>query len=126
MKLSNLMIAAAVIALVFGLGFILAPAWMMSLYGLTLDAPGQWIGRYFGSALIGIAVASWQARNATKGEALRAIVLGYFVLSLTGLVVVILDRFMGSGNALVWINVLVYLFLTAGFGYFQFVKPVAA
>lgn len=126
MKLSTFMPIAAVIALVFGLGFILAPAGVMSLYGVTLDAAGQWVGRYFGSALIGIGIVNWQARNATQGEALRAIVLGFFVLSLTGLVVVILDRFIGSGNALAWLNVVIYLFLTAGFGYFQFVKTVAA
>jgi hypothetical protein len=49
-------------------------------------------------------------------------VLGFFVLGATGLVVAILDVIYGPGNALLWSTVVIYLFLTVGFGYFQFVK----
>ena len=123
MKLSTFMAIAAVIAFVFGLAFILVPAQVMSLYGVTLGAAGQWVGRYLGSAFIGIAVLTWFGRNATQGDARRAIVLGVFVLSVTGLIVAVLDTMYGSGNALVWSTVAIYLFLTVGFGYFQFAKP---
>jgi uncharacterized protein YjeT (DUF2065 family) len=126
MKLDTFMAIAAVLALVFGLAYILIPAQLMSLYGVTLEATGQWLGRYFGSALIGIGVLTWLARNATQGEALRAIILGDFVTSATGLVVAILDRIYGPGNALVWSTVAIYLFLTLGFGYFQFMKSSAS
>lgn len=123
MKLGTFMAIAAVLAFVFGLAFILVPAQLMAAYGVTLDAAGQWVGRYLGSAFIGIAVLTWLGRNATQSDALRAIVLGNFVLSVTGLVVAVLDRIYGSGNALVWSTVAIYLFLTVGFGYFQFAKP---
>ena len=123
MKRGTFMAIAAVLAFVFGLAFILVPAQLMSLYGVTLEAAGQWVGRYLGSAFIGIAVLTWLGRNATQGDALRAIVLGDFVLSVTGLVVAVLDRIYGPGNALVWSTVAIYLFLTVGFGYFQFAKP---
>jgi len=117
------MAIAAVIAFVFGLAFILVPAQVMSLYGVTLEGAGLWVGRYLGSAFIGIGVLIWLARKATEGHALRAIVLGAFVTSVTGLVVAVLDSIYGSGNALVWSTVAIYLFLTVGFGYFQFAKP---
>ena len=123
MKRGTFMAIAAVLAFVFGLAFILVPAQLMSLYGVTLDAAGQFVARYLGSAFIGIAVLTWLGRNATQGDALRAIVLGDSVLSVTGLVVAVLDRIYGSGNALVWSTVAIYLFLTVGFGYFQFAKP---
>ena len=126
MKLSTFMAIASVLALVFGLAFILVPAQTMALYGGTLDAVGQWIGRYLGSAFLGVAVLTWFARNAPEGGALRAIVLGNFVLSATGLVVAVLDGLYGSGNALVWSTVAIYLFLTLGFGYFQFAKPAGS
>jgi hypothetical protein len=48
--------------------------------------------------------------------------LGAFVLSATGLIVAVLDAILGVGNALLWLNVVVYLFLTLGFGYYQFLK----
>jgi hypothetical protein len=31
------------------------------------------------------------------------------------------DAFAGDGNALSWVTVVIYLFLTLGFAYFQFV-----
>ena len=126
MKLGTFMPIAAIIALVFGLAFILVPAQLMSLYGITLEPAGQWIARYLGSAFLGIAVLTWLGRNAAPGEALRAIVLGDFVISVTGLVVAVLHSIYGLGNALVWSIVAIYLFLTLGFGYFQFVKSATS
>ena len=126
MRLRTFMAIAAVLALVFGLAFILIPAQLMSLYGVTLEAGGQWVGRYLGSAFLGIGALTWLARNATQGEALRAIVLGDFVTSATGLVVAVLHGIYGPGNALLWSTVAIYLFLTLGFGYFQFVKPAGS
>ncbi len=126
MKLSTFMAIAAVIALGFGLAFILVPTQTMSLYGVALEEGGQWLGRYLGSAFIGIAVLTWLARKAPQGEALRAVVLGDLVLSGTGFIVAVLDIIYGSGNALVWSTVAIYLFLTLGFGYFQFAKPTPA
>jgi hypothetical protein len=126
MKRSTFMAIAAVLAVVFGLGFILVPEQLMSIYGITLETAGQWIGRYLGSAFIGIAVLTWFARDAEPGEGLRAVVLGDFVASVLGLVVAILNAITGTGNALVWSNVVIYLFLTVGFGYFRFVEGVGS
>ena len=126
MKLGTFMAIAAVIAFVFGLAFILVPVQTMSMYGETLDVGGQWVGRYLGSAFIGIAVVNWFARNAAQNGAKSAIVLGFFVLSITGLIVAVLHGLYGSGNALVWSTVVIYLFLALGFGYFQFTKPAGS
>lgn len=126
MKFSTFMAIAAVLAFLFGLGFLLLPEQVLASYGITLEAAGQWVGRYLGSAFLGISVVTWLAGNAEKGATLRAIVLGFFVLGATGLVVAILDLIYGEGNALAWSTVAIYLFLTVGFGYFQFVKPVGS
>lgn len=126
MKLNTFMAITAVIALVFGLGFLLFPAQLIESYGVTLGEPGRWVGRYLGAALIGISAVAWLARNAEQGAALRAIVLGDLVLAALLLVVAILDMLYGQGNVLLWLNIAVGLFLTVGFGYFQFVKPVGS
>ncbi len=126
MKLSTFMAIAAALALVFGLAFILVPTQTMSLYGVMLEAGGQWLGRFLGSAFIGIAVLTWRSRKAPQGDALRAVILGDFALSVTGLIVAVLDKISGPGNALVWSTVAIYVFLTLGFGYFQFAKPKPA
>ena len=123
MSRSTFMAIAAILAILFGLGFILAPALTWSLYGVTLEVPGQWMARYLGSAFIGFGVIKWLARNAEASEGLRAVLLGAFAIAVLGLVVAFLDAIRGMGNGLHWLNVVIYLFLAVGFGYFQFVKP---
>jgi hypothetical protein len=123
MKLGTFMAVAAVVALIFGLSFILAPVQTMSMYGTTLDIPGQYLGRYLGSAFLGIAVFTWFARNANpKDETLRAVLLGNVVLTITGFVVSLFDKFYGGGNNMAWSTVLIYFLLAVGFGYYRFVK----
>jgi hypothetical protein len=122
MKLGSFMTIAAVIALLFGLAFILIPVQLMATYGVTLEIAGQFVARYLGSAFIGIAVITWLARNAAMSDALRAVLLGGLAVSATGLVVAVLNAFSGASNALVWLNVVIYAFLAAGFGFFLFGK----
>ncbi len=124
MKLNVFMAIAALLALAFGLAFILVPAQLMSLYDITLEPGGQWIGRYLGSAFLGIGILTWLARDQVQGIGLRIVLVGDFVVSITGLAVAVLDALFGVGNALTWSTVAIYLFLTLGFGYFLFVKPV--
>jgi len=126
MKRSTFMVIASVVALVFGVAFLVVPAWLMSLYDVTLQPGGEWVARYFGSALTGIAVLTWLARKAPEGEALRAVLVGDLLLSLIGLVVAVLDALSGTANALVWLNVVIYLLLTSGFGYLLLGKPAGS
>ena len=121
MKFNTFLAIAAILAALYGLGFILIPAQTLALYGITLDVNGLFVARYLGSAFLGIAVLTWMARSLTAREALKPIILGDFVVSLTGLVVSVWDAFAGGGNVLSWATVVIYLFLTLGFGYFQFI-----
>ena len=123
MSRNTFMAIAAILALLFGLAFILVPAWTMTSYAITLDEAGQWMTRYLGSAFLGIGVLTWLAKGDEGSESLSAIMLGAFVLSITGLVVSFLDAASGHGNSLHWLNVVIYLFLTVGWGYFRFVSP---
>jgi hypothetical protein len=123
MKLGTLLTIGAVIATVFGLAFILFPTQTLALYGETLDETGQWIARYLGSAYLGIGIASWFARNVAQNGAMRAILVGFFVVNTSGLIVAVLDGLSGTGNALVWLNAAIFLLFALGFGYFLFIKP---
>ena len=122
MNLKTLFVITAVVAFIFGLGFILAPTASMRLYGVTLDASGQFLGRYLGAAFIGFAFLAWLCRNADVSMAHKAVVTAFFVATILGFIVALYDKFAGTGNALVWLNVIIYLFLAIGFGYFRFAK----
>jgi hypothetical protein len=126
MNRSKFMAVATVLALVFGLAFLLIPVQLVSLYDITLGPDGQWIARCLGSTFVGIAVATWSGRNSPQGEALRAIMLGDFALSSIGLVAALLYAVYGSANALVWSTAAIYAFVIVGFGYFQFIEPASS
>jgi hypothetical protein len=120
MKRNTFMTIAAIIAFLFGVGYLFFPALMNESYGTPLEVAGQWVGRYMGAAYIGFGVLNWFSRNAEKSEGLRAVLLGNFIQDIIGIFVATGDSLFGGGNASVWMNVVIFLFLAIGFGYFAF------
>jgi hypothetical protein len=122
MKLNTFMTITAIVAIIFGLGFILVPEPSLKPYGTTTDLTGLFLGRYFGASLIGIAFITWLTRNAPASATRKGLLAGLFVTMVLGFVVALYDKFAGAGNALIWLNVAIYFLLGVGFGYFAFMK----
>jgi len=120
------MVIKAIVCLVFGILLVLVPGPLLSLYGITVGAGGIFMARVYGASLLGNLMLSWFARNAADSEARRAIILDLFVYDAVGFVVALLAQLSGLMNPLGWALVVIYLFFTLGFGYFQFVKPSAS
>lgn len=123
MKLRTLMLATAVLSFLFGLGFALMPAQTLTLYGVTTDAVGLILGRFFGSAMLGYAILTWFARGISDPQSRRAIVLALFLSSLLAAFVAIWGQLAGLFNAFGWIGVVVFPLFALAYGYFQFFKP---
>ena len=118
MKLSTFLSIAGLLALVFGASFLLAPAATLAPYGVTTDATGIYMSRYFGSALVQLGLVLLLARRVGDGVAQRAIVLGSFAGVLAGLGVALSAQLTRAVNALGWSTVAIYLLLALGYGYF--------
>jgi ABC-type transport system involved in multi-copper enzyme maturation permease subunit len=125
MKLSNFLVVKAVISLAFGIAFALIPAAAMSLYGVTLDPAGIVMARYFGACLIGIGLICWLDRSADP-QALQGITLALCIGDTVGFIVALQAQLSGLNNALGWANVVLWLLLALGLGYFRFLKPSAS
>jgi hypothetical protein len=71
-----LLMIAAVIEAVAGLGLLLIPTVAVStLLSAPLDTPtGLVAGRIAGAALVGLAIACWQARNGERGSPATGVV----------------------------------------------------
>jgi hypothetical protein len=129
MKLSALMIVNAIVAVVFGLGFILAPSQVASFYSPAVGAPEadgvlRVVAQLLGAAFVAFAVLTWVARNARDSEARRAILLALFIGDVVGFVIALIAQMGGAVNALGWSTVAIYLLFAIGFGYFVFTaKP---
>jgi hypothetical protein len=126
MKLGNLFAVNAVIAGIFGLAFVIAPARVLAQYGLTVDAGFGLVAQLFGAALVGYAILTWGVRNAGDSDARRAIVFTLFVSDGVAFVIALMGQLKGLVNSLGWSTVAIYLLLALGFAYFHFSKPADA
>ena len=125
MKLSTLMVVNALVAAVFGVGFVVVPGQVMSFYGPEVTPPLEYMAQLFGAALLAFAVLTWTARNAPDSATRRAILLAMVVGDGIGFIVSLIGQLGGVMNALGWSTVVIYLLLALGFGYFCFAQPKA-
>ena len=91
------LLIAAIIAAIFGLGFLLLPVFTLNFYAVDLsqDIHAQFLTRYGGSAILGWAVAWFLARGAKTYEDLKkAGLLGGLVVGITGLVVALMNAWL--------------------------------
>lgn len=116
MKLDTLLSITAVLAVLFGLSFALAPVPTLAMYGITeVSSAHRYSIQWFGVALIAFAVLDWTARRAADSEARRAIVLSNLTHSALGLVLALVGVLQGTVNAFGWVSVVIYLGLALGF-----------
>lgn len=123
MKLSTFLVVKAIICFVFGIGFAVLPTTVGSIYAITLDPDGLIMTRFFAALLIGIGLILWLCRNA-DWSVLKGITLSLCIADTIGFVVALFGQLSGNVNAIGWINVVIWLLLALGLGYFRFLKPV--
>ncbi len=122
MNLSTLMIISTIIAMVFGVAFLLVPDQMGSLYDVEVNETLTYVVRLLGAAFVEIGALTWFARNANDSSARRAIVLALIIGNAIGFVVALIGQINNVVGVLGWGSVAIFLLLALGFGYFQFVK----
>lgn len=122
MSLKTLFVITSVIAFVFGILFLIIPWFTYSLYGVESNPMLNYMGELFGAALIAIGLISWQSRKITDVIALKVITLSFFIADIIGFIIALIGQLNNVVNALGWLTVVIYLFLSIGFGYFRFSK----
>jgi hypothetical protein len=101
----------------FGLGFVLVPGPLLSLYGIS-PAEGSLalMSRYFGAALLAYAAAIQGVRRLTSPTQQRAAAPWLAVVQVAGLLISLEAVLAGTTNALGWSTVLIYGFFFVGWG----------
>ena len=118
MTLKNYFAIFAVLSVLFGLGFVLAPGQVLLNYGVQNSPTIALMSRLFGGTLLAIAVIMWSARDFRNEAALRAVLIGIGIADAVNCVVAIVATTSGTINALGWTTVVIYLCGAAGAGYF--------
>jgi hypothetical protein len=123
MKFSNLLIVNAVVALVYGIGLVILPATLLSIYGVTPGPAVNLASQLFGVELLHVGLICWFARNVSDGPAQRALIFASLIGQVFGLIIALMGTLSGVFNAVGWSAVAIYLLLGLGYAYLQFMKP---
>jgi hypothetical protein len=126
MKLKYLFIFNAVATIIFGVGSVLMPQTLVTIFGSALNPAGVLMMQYGGVWLIGLGLLAWFARNANDSQARKAIILAFLICYSIAFIVALLAQLNAVLNAFGWGTVGLNLVLALGYGYFQFAKPGAA
>ena len=118
MRLSSLLLTAGLLALVFGLGFLLVPQAVLPVYGIQPEPTTMLMSRYFGAALVHIGAAVYLILEVHEAPAQRALVVAGVVGSLAGLGVSVMGQLSGLVNAMGWSSVAIYGALLLGYASF--------
>jgi hypothetical protein len=109
-----------IVALLFGLGFLLIPNALGNLYGLSVQEPD--IYRLLGGAMLGFAASSWLSYKATNWESVRIVVVMEIVWPILGTLVMLYALLFAGFPALGWLNAIILAAFAIAFGWFYFQK----
>jgi hypothetical protein len=119
MKLSTFAIIITVLAAAFGLAFIFIPAQVATFYGLSLDTDGLWVSRYFGAALLFIAMIFWSYSSVSPAaKSWPKLLIFSIIYDVIQLILTTISLLSGVGNSTGWSTVALYAVLAIGSIYF--------
>jgi hypothetical protein len=114
MNAKTFLTISAVIAVLFGLAFVLAPTTAGSVYGVPPDPHTALTLQFFGSVLIGIAAVNWFAKDFGDWEAVRGVLIANLIGDAVGGGVNLLGTFQGLLNGMAWSSTIIYALLVIG------------
>jgi hypothetical protein len=112
MKLSTFAIIITILAGAFGLAFILVPARLGIFYGINLNAGGLWMSRYFGAALLFIAMIYWSYSSVSPAaKSWPKLLIFSIIYDVIQLALTTRSLLGGVGNSMGWTPVALYAVL---------------
>lgn len=126
MRPGTVFLTAGVLALAFGVGFLLVPAAVLPLYGVPTDVATILMARFFGVALLNAGLVVYLLRDVREPSSQRALALAGVVGSVAGAAVALTAVLGGMVNALGWSTVAIYTLLLLGYANCLRGQPSAA
>ena len=122
MNFRIIMIATAVATIAFGAGFIISPASLSSVYGLSSTPTNEFVLRLYAMALIGIGLLAWLFRQSQNRDTQKRLLLAFFVTDFGGFIVALFAKLAGMMNMFGWSLVVLLLLFSAAYAYSGFAQ----
>ncbi|HTD98029.1 MAG TPA: hypothetical protein VK668_02035 [Mucilaginibacter sp.] len=119
MKLSTFAIIITILAFGFGLAFVFIPVKLMAFYGITLDASGIGLARYFGVSNLFIGMIFWSYSSVSpSAKSWPKLLLYSLIYDILQLIVTLKAQLNNEANSNGWSTVAIFALLAIGSGYF--------
>ena len=106
---------AAVLGIMYGIGFLIIPANLLVLYGTPEPDPRIILtAQYFGAALLALGLVVWFVRNCKDTAAVRGVLIGSAIGDVVGFIVTGWGMRQGLLNAAAWSSLVIYALLAVG------------
>ncbi|RJP55953.1 MAG: hypothetical protein C4557_00515 [Anaerolineaceae bacterium] len=122
MKLQNLYLLNAALALIFSLGLLFMTPTMLTLFGFNDTAGTRLLAQFIGVELAVGGMVTLLARDVADPKTRSAINYSNLIACVLGFVIALNGTLTGVMNALGYLPVVIYAVLALGFGYFQFFR----
>jgi hypothetical protein len=121
MKRSTFLAISAVLAFLFGVGFLFFPQQNVSAFGIDATPAVVSFARAVGSMLLALGVLNWMVRREPMSGALRAILWANLIIQAIDAVLNVMDITGGVVSpAGGWFGEAVHVLLAASFAYYLF------
>jgi len=125
MKLKTIFTVNYILAFFFGAGFIFLPTLLLSLIGINVAGDAPLLARGLGVFVFGTSVLTFFARDSSKSEARRAVVLSLFAVQILAFLYNLswLLLFGIQFNLMIALLLVIHAGLVVAYGYFLFGGP---
>jgi len=108
-----------ILAAAFGLAFIFIPVQVATFYGISQYPAGLWVTRYFGAALLFIAMIYWSYSGVSPtAKSWPKLLIFSIIYDVIQLILTAMALLNGVGNSNSWSSVVLYALLAIGSLYF--------
>ncbi len=122
MNLNTVFTLQAVVAFLFGLGFIFMPETLLSQYDVTANPDGITMSRFFAGAIITLGIICYFMRSEAESVTKTAVAKAFCFGNGIGVLVALNEQLTANIGPLGWSTVVLYVLFTAGYGKFAFGK----
>lgn len=125
MSYKLMIILNMVVALGFGLAFLVVPEPTLGFFGAETYVSNLLLGRFFGSAMVSIGLLLWFAKDIADASIQRGIGIALMTSAILGLIVNVIGVSPASGviRSNGWITIIVYVLFALGYAFLVFLKP---
>jgi hypothetical protein len=113
----------ALIAVLLGLGFLVVPGRILGQFGVDEYAATKLISQFFGTAMLGLGLLLWFAKDVTDANLQKGMATALLVGAAAGLLMTVLGTTSGVLRANWWMALVVYTILGLAYAFLLFQKP---